>query len=731
MLAAWGLIVFRHRVVVLVCSVVFVALAGVALSRGGKLTTGTIRDLEATQAATLAQRALGDRAGPTLIALFRSETLTVSDPAFYAAMGESLAPLDGDAHVASVLSPVEAPTIIGDTLVSSDQHAALAVIVLKGDLTASEKAFHDLSAKIKPGPFRVTYTGDAKFRADLDETLEHDLVLAELVSMPLALFVLLVVFRSVVAAALPVVVGGLSVLSGTACILQLSRVTEMAQYTVNVATLIGLGLAIDYSLFYTSRFREELASGHSVVRATEIAMSTAGHTVLGGGLAATIGLSGLLFFPRCYVAAMGLAGGIVVLFSVLFALTVLPALLAVLGKHVDAGAIGKRKPDDGRIWRTIVPKVMARPLLVLLPTLALVLALGTPFLRLETASAYVAILPRSTEARATYDAILRDFPAQARNRITVVVQFPSEELTEARVRGLYALRERIASIAHVSLVESVFDFDKGLEPEQAQKLIALPASLRPVDVTMALDRTSGHGTHLMFAMTEGSPRTDAARAVVKAIRTSRAVADGTLAVTGLSAVDVDTNLFFAEHTPAAVAFVSTLTYLVLLVLFRSIVLPLKAVIANGLSVTASFGALVWIFQEGHLSSVLRFEPGPVEPTMPVLLFCVVFGLSMDYEVLLLGRMREEWLKHGDNARAVTEGLARSGRLITSAAAIMVSVFAAFSLASVIMVKAMGVGMAIAIALDATIVRTLLVPAAMRLFGDWNWWFPSFRSRGRT
>jgi len=192
-------------------------------------------------------------------------------------------------------------------------------------------------------------------------------------------------------------------------------------------------------------------------------------------------------------------------------------------------------------------------------------------------------------------------------------------------------------------------------------------------------------------------------------------------VTGPSAMDVDSTDFLVGHAPAAIGFVMGLTYVVLLILFRSAILPLKAVLMNLLSIAGSFGALVWVFQDGHLASVLRFEPGPIEPTLPVLLFCVVFGLSMDYEVLLLSRMKEEYDKDGDNARAVTEGLAQSGRLITSAAAIMVAVFAAFALASVVIVKAMGVGMTMAVTLDATLVRLLIVPATMRLFGDLNWW----------
>jgi uncharacterized membrane protein YdfJ with MMPL/SSD domain len=731
LLSRWGRFVYAHRWLVLATFAVLVAVAALGVSRGGALTTGRLGDLEATKAADLIQGALGDRAGPVVIVLFRSQTMTVDDPSFYAAMGESLAPLERDPHVASVLSPVEAPTRVGETLVSSDRHEALAVITMHGTLTDAEHAFAALRKEIRPGSFEVAYTGEARYRADLDTTLKSDLLLAELVSMPLALLVLLVVFRSVVAALLPVVVGGLSVLSAIACVLQLSYVTDMAQYTVNVASLIGLGLAIDYSLFYTSRFREELSGGASVEAAIETAMATAGHAVLGSGLAAGVGLSGLLFFTHSYVSAMGIAGGIVVLFSVASALTLLPAILSVLGKHVDAGSFARKSSEEGHIWRKIVPRVMAHPLLVLVPTLGLVLALGVPFLRIQTAAAYVGILPMKTESRATYERILSDFPAQANNRIFVAVHFPNEELTQPRVHALWELRERLLSLPGVAAVDSVFDFDATLTREQAEKELAQPAELRYQPATMALEHTAGHGTHLLTVQTKGLPRTAAARAAVRAIRTQRGVADGMLVVGGLSAVDVDMNDFFAAHTPKAVASVAVLTYIILFALFRSVILPLKAVVSNLLSITASFGALVWIFQDGHLASVLRFEPGPVEPTLPVLLFCVVFGLSMDYEVLLLSRMQEEWIAHGDNARAVTEGLARSGRLITSAAAIMVVVFAAFSLASVIMVKAIGVAMAIAIVLDATIVRTLLVPAAMRLFGELNWWAPFGLGRGRS
>jgi RND superfamily putative drug exporter len=294
-------------------------------------------------------------------------------------------------------------------------------------------------------------------------------------------------------------------------------------------------------------------------------------------------------------------------------------------------------------------------------------------------------------------------------------------MTEERARALFVLHDRLKGLQGVDDVESVVDFDPTLDREMAVKLLALPEDQRPIDIAMAMSLTGGKGITILSVISPLGARSDEARDLVKQIRTERAVADGKLLVTGPSANDLDSMVFILSHTPMAIGFVMVLTYIILFALLRSVILPLKAVLMNLLSISGCFGALVWVFQDGHLSSVLRFEAGPVEPTLPVLLFCVVFGLSMDYEVLMMSRMKEEFEKHGDNERAVTEGLAQSGRLITSAAAIMVAVFAAFALASVVVVKAMGVGMAMAVTLDATLVRLLIVPATMHFFGKWNWW----------
>ncbi len=588
MFGAWGRRVYRRRWLVLALNGAVVAGAAAALLAGGRLTTGAIRGTEADRAQRLAEDALGFPGASSFTVIFHSATLAAPDPRFAQALRAALAPLAADPRVAAIEAPLDVPPPLAARLLSRDGHRALATVTLRDPVQVAAREYPALRAAIVPGPFDLTFTGMLPFLDDLGAILAHDLRRAELVSLPLALLVLLVVFRTLVAAMLPVGVGALAVVTGVAGVLLLSHVLDMAQYTINVVSLIGLGVAIDYSLFIVSRYRDELAAGAAVDEAIARALGTAGRAVAFSGLAVVVGLSGLLFFPGTYLAAMGLAGALVVACAVFYALTFLPALLAVLGPRIDLGRIPLPHVRTEEGWRRIAAGVMR---------------------------------------------------------------------------------------------------------------------------------------HLLAVLTAAPAVSPEAAAIVRAIRAERRVGDGALLVGGETANDLDATAFVLDRTPRAVACVTVMTYVVLFALLGSVVLPLKAVVVNALSIAGSFGALVWIFQEGHLSGLLRFEPGPIEPTLPVLLFCAVFGLSMDYEVLLLSRIQEEYRRSGDNTAAVGEGLARSGRLITSAAAIMVAVFAAFALARVVLVKAMGLGMAVAVALDATLVRVLIVPATMRLFGDFNWWAP--------
>jgi RND superfamily putative drug exporter len=358
------------------------------------------------------------------------------------------------------------------------------------------------------------------------------------------------------------------------------------------------------------------------------------------------------------------------------------------------------------LWHSIATAVMRRPLLVLVPTVALVLAAGSPFLQIRLANADPSALPPQSESRRGYDLLVRDFPGQEQSALPVVVYFADgDPLRSGRDGEVLALSRKIAALPSVLRVDAPFDDSGRVRPDAAGSVT---------------------GPHIVMirAITARPASSDEARELVRAIRALPRPTGGELLVGGQTAFDLDTIDFVATHAVRAVTFIVVLTYVALFLLLGSVVLPLKAVLMNLLSISASFGAMVWVFVQGHFSEVLNFTPQALDPAVPVILFCIVFGLSMDYEVLLLSRIQEEYRRTHDNTHAVAEGLERSGRLITAAAGIMVAVFTGFALADVVIIKSIGLGMAIAVALDATLVRALIVPAAMRLLGDLNWWAPA-------
>jgi RND superfamily putative drug exporter len=701
MFAALGAFVFRWRWLVLAGSGVFLSAALVMLFLGGDLAAGEIYGLEAGRAQGIADGVTGFPADTTFFAVFHDRARRGDDPGFAAAMQEALEPLYGDPRVAGVLAPQTLPPSFAATMIDAPGGAAYAFVTMRGSFQQALKAYPGVRAHLESPSLEIACTGRVPYMHDLDETLEHDLLRAELISLPLALLVLLLVFRTAVAATLPVGVGGLAVAGGIAAVMVLSHFTEIAQYTVNVCSLIGLGVAIDYSLFMVSRYREELAAGHERQAALVHAMDRAGRVIAFSGMAVAAGLAGLLFFEGSYLRSMGLGGVVVVALAVVFALTFLPALLAVLGDAIHAGTLPLPLPRTGRFWQTAATRVMQRPLLFLLPTLGVLLVMGVPFLHIRLATADVRVLGSAAEARRAYDALRAHFPDMAGNRITLAVSFPAPPVTRPdRITAVDALTRRVESLPHVVHVES-------------------PLRGAPLPV--------GADALVLYAITDTASDSETSRDVVRALRADPVVGDGSLSVGGETAKDIDTTAYVVARAPRAMALVVGAMTLVLFLLLGSVVLPIKAVIMNFVSIAGSFGALVWVFQDGHL--FVR-EPRPVEPSLPILLFCVLFGLSMDYEVLMLSRMKESYARTGDNTAAVADGLEKSAGLITSAAAIMVSVFGAFALASVVLVQAVGFGMSLAVAIDATLVRVLLVPSTMRLFGHLNWWAPGPLLRAR-
>ena len=746
--------VLRHRVTTLVATGLFIIASLVLVIKGGPLTSGTFSGTEAARSQELVMSVTGQPDEATFVAIFSAKRPEQTADVLADAARTALAPLRSDERIERVVLPEEAPSVLAAGMVNREQRTLVAYVTMKGTVAEALEEYGDIRALIVAPDVDVLCTGYVPFTHDMNQTLERDLIRAELIAIPLALLVLVLVFRTFVAATIPVGVGALAVLGGIGAILGLSHGMDIALYTKNVCSLIGLGVSIDYSLFIVSRYKEELGHGLSTDDAILRAMSTAGRTVAFSGVAVCTGLAGLFFFSGSYLLPMGIGGVIVVLLAVLFALTALPALLSVLGRRIFAGnirvrrrkqrhslppphhvhggtdGVGSRRWSHG-FWAKVARAVMRRPVLVGAPTLGLLLLMGAPFLHLKLAAADVHVLDRTVEAREGYELLKKTLPDQVRNRVVLAIEFPtSPALTPERIDALYDLTARAEALPNVTSVQSLFSSGGSRSKEEGRELVLDPPFYAAGLVEQGKKMTVGDRVVLLYALTDATSDTEEARGIVRALRDQRSVGDGTLVVGGDIAHDLDATQFIVSRMPYAMAFVVGSTLLLLFFLLRSVLLPIKAVLMNFLSMTGSFGALVFIFQDGHLGVS---EPRPLEPTLPVLLFCVLFGLSMDYEVLMLSRMREAYRRTGDNTEAVAEGLQKTASLITSAAAIMVAVFVAFAFAHVMIIQAVGIGMALAVALDATLVRSLLVPATMRLMGDLNWWTPAWmwrRSKAR-
>ena len=727
MFANWGRIVYRYRWATLGLSILLLAASIGALAAGGTLGAGapSTNPTEAGRGAALIQAELPRATGSSFSLIFGSTRLPAADPRFRAAMLAALAPLHGNRHVQAIRTPFDVPPAEAAAFWSRDGRHALALVLVKDDTDVARTYYPALRALVHSPTLQILATGGLAIDHEANAALNHDLQRAEQLSFPLALLLLVLVFGALVAALLPLGVGILTLIAGLGGTLLLARVMTVPSYTLNVVTLIGLGVAFDYALFIVSRFREELARGASVEDSLSRALATAGRAITCSGLTVAIGLCGLLFFPGTFLPSAGVAGAITVGCAVVYALTILPALLAILGPRVNAARLPLPRGRGG-LWHALASAVMRRPLPVLALALAIVLTAGAPALHLRLAQSDVSALPPSFES-ARGDALLtRGFPGQDQSQVSVVVRFPAgHPLSAAHVGALYDLSRRMGRLPHVLRVESVVDLAPGLSRAGYQALYRRPASALPAPVRAAVRESVGAHIVVLSVLTAQLASSDAARGIVRAIRgtMAHAVPGAQILVTNDTAADIDAIDLILSHAPAALAFIVLATYLVLFLLLGSVVLPLKAVLTDVLSIAASFGALVWIFQQGHLAAQLNITPASIDPVVPVLLFCIVFGLSMDYEVLLLSRIKEEYGCTGDTRQAVAAGIERCGRLITGAAAIMVAVFLAFAVGETALIKAFGLGMAIAVTVDATLVRAILVPALMCLLGRLNWWAP--------
>ena len=616
-------------------------------------------------------------------------------------------------------------------------------VSINQDRTEAKLLFADNKESIEmDDDFESWRTGEIAIDVTFDTRIQDDLVKAELISGPLTVLILGIVFGTIISALLPFGVAVLTVLSAVGLTIWLSNTMDVTVYALNIITLIGIGVSVDYSLFLVNRFREELNRGRDIRTSTAMTVATAGKAVFFSGITVAIGLMGMLFFENTGLPSLGIGGTLAVSVAMIFSVIVLPAFMAILGPRVFYGKIPfsfSTENDDGTgIWARIATTVMDKPWAVLVPTLVILLGAGLPFLYADFSIASRDALPPDDETRVGFEHMDEKWPEGAVNVAMVVLDFDGEDpLAEDNLRAThnwmleqiedkrvitafgYALPD--ASMNESSVVAYWQTPDEYLTAEQ----IATREYLR--------DQFLSDGvTYIIFSL-NGPITGEDGRGFVADVREDRddflsdlsIGDDGQLLVAGFAAYSLDVQDAIVENLPIALAFIFISTVILIFIQVRSVIIPIKAIIMNILSISATFGMLVFVFQWGYGESLLNFTAQPIETTNPVIIFCIVFGLSMDYEVLMLSRIHEEWEVTGNNTQAVANGLQKTGRLITGAAAIMVVVFMAFGLSSVVILKQIGLGLALAIFLDATIVRALVVPSTMRLMGKWNWWSPKW------
>ena len=751
MFSRWGAFVYRRRRIVLLVMLALAAVAApLAAGTASQLSSGGWLDKN-SESANVASRLESEFGGgrSSFIALFQADGsgADAKSEAFQAAIATTLDDVKADSRVSGVTGYAETHD---DRFISVAGDAAYVVIGLNMTDDESVGAVDSIQAKLSPpAGYAVAMTGFGPIQKDSAALSETDLQRAETVSLPIAALVLILVFSSIVAAGMPLVVAGLAIPTSLAIINLLARQTEMSIYVLNIATMLGLALAIDYSLFITSRFREELAKGRSVEQAVTITISTAGKAVLFSGIAVAIGLSGLLWFRASALSSIGLGGAVVVLSSVVFALTFLPALLGVLGSRVNALSVGGLiRRVRGRAtpavasqsrWERVALGVMRRPFAVLIPVLIALFIAGSPFFRLQQGVPDASIFPAGLASRDAWVSLMDDFRPGETSPIEILVNTSSSPTDAATIQAVMDYSASVAKTDGIDRVEGPFNLTDpasgaAMSAAQVAQLYAAPAGSLPPQLEAAVTALRQayirDGVVKLDAISPLEPSQPAGTAVVPRVR-EIAPPSGIekVQVGGVAALSADFLASQNDRLPWAVGTTLLASAIILFLLFGSLAIPLKAVVMTLLSLSASFGALVWVFQEGNLHDLLNFNPiGFTIAGNPIIMFAVLIGLSMDYEVLLLSRIQESYRRTGDNTAAVAEGLARTAGVITGAAMIMVVVFSSFALADIITIKSIGVGMAIAVFVDATIVRVLLVPATMRLLGEWNWWAPGILGR---
>ena len=712
MFTALGTLAVRRRRLVLLATVVGLVVAA-ALGTGvfSRLQNGGFNDpsSESSRAVDLLEERFGTGA-PNAVLVVEARSGNVDDPDVIAAslrLHELVADLEVTDDTASYWSLGSPPP-----LRSEDGSKALVLTRFPGDPDDWIDALEVLTDEVGSvsGAIHVEIAGTTEVFREIGETIEGDLARAESIAVPVTLVLLITVFGGVVAALLPVAVGGVAVFGAFLVLYIVTAMTDVSIFSINLVTAMGLGLAIDYSLFVVSRFREELEAGHDVDVAVVRTVETAGRTVAFSAITVAVSLSALLIFPLFFLRSFAYAGVGVVIVAMLTSIVSLPALLAVIGRRVDSGRIlGRRSTRPARtglgFWGRSATAVMRRPLPVAVVVITLLIAAGLPFLRVQFGVPDHRVLPEDSDVRIVAEQLRTDFASNESSAFPVVLL---GDVGEAAVASYASTVSGLSGVGRVDSAAGRF-----VEGE-----LGAPAdpSLTPMLV---------EGAAWLSVVPTVEPVSQEGEDLVGRVRGVNPGAGSETFVGGASAELVDAKAAIFELVPVAAVLIAVATFLLLFLMFGSLLVPLKAIVLNLLSLTATFGLMVWVFQDGNGADLLGFTAtGLTDTTTPILMFCIAFGLSMDYEVFLLSRVKEEYDRTGDNDSAVVAGLDKTGRIVTAAAVLLSVTFFAFATSGITFIKLFGLGLGVAVLADAFIVRATLVPALMKLAGSANWWAPA-------
>ncbi|MEX3740337.1 MMPL family transporter [Mycolicibacterium porcinum] len=718
------------RRVLAVAALVMVAAGVFGIPVAKSLSAGGFQD--PTSESAQATRLLSDkfaRGDMQLVISLTDDNAGADSPAARAVGTDIAAKLKASPYVTEVSSTWTVPAPAAATLVSKDGKTGLILAGITGGESGAQKHAKELTDQLVHDRDGVTVRagGEAMIYVQINGQSERDLLMMESIAIPLSFLVLVWVFGGLLAAALPLAVGGFAILGSLAVLRGFTMVTDVSIFALNLTVAMGLALAIDYTLLIVSRYRDELADGVDPDRALVRTMVTAGRTVLFSAMTVALSMVAMVLFPMYFLKSFAYAGIAVVALAAFAAIVVAPAAIALLGDRLDAYDVRRflrrilgrpepvAKPVEQTFWYRMTKRVMRRSVPVGLAVIALLLMLGAPFLGIKWGFPDDRVLPSSASAREVGDELRNDFAVDSSTAVTVVLPDVAG-LRPAEIDRYAGDLSRAAAEVSVSAPGGTFVDGRRVGPPTSGTGIADGSAYLTI------------GSNVPLFSDASEAQLDALHAVPAPTETK---------FTGIAQVNRDSSQAITSRLPMVLGIIAAITFVLLFLLTGSVVLPLKALVLNVLSLSAAFGALVWIFQDGHLGALGTTSTGTLVANLPVLLFCIAFGLSMDYEVFLVSRIREFWLGSGQakpdgtemsprerNDESVALGLARTGRVVTAAALLMSISFAALIAAQVAFMRMFGLGLTIAVLVDATLVRMVLVPAFMHLMGQWNWWAPA-------